>query len=357
MVANTTTVEWFLRDDPGYLAWLAAIPYGFVLNTWPHVSAGYLVLHKASCRTINRQLLAGKQWTAQYGKACAGTKAELVAWAVAGTNEEPADCAVCQPDSTRRSGGGSRRPITSTAPEVQPSFVGSPASIVVERMDGGPPLVLDGAQWLAETFFRFDASATGARSYDATTLTTDRDRFEDVDVTALNATMAARTGHAWWTGLFTQGPSPILARLGKEWDLLEATPEQWEREAMARNVADAIATMRGPHRQLAVITKMLHLKRPALVPVIDSLVIQQIGGRGRSDVQVLEHIRKVGRSNLDALLQIQAHLRGILGYDQAPIERTTVRIFDALLWSTHPASVLYPLLGKWRATIGLRERA
>ena len=32
----------------------------------------------------------------------------------------------------------------------------------------------------------------------------------------------------------------------------------------------------------AVITKMLHLKRPSLVPVLDSLVIDQLGGRGRA---------------------------------------------------------------------------
>ncbi len=54
--------------------------------------------------------------------------------------------------------------------------------VALERMDHGPAFVIEGAQWLAEMFFRFDASATGARSYDASTLTTDKDRFEDLDV-------------------------------------------------------------------------------------------------------------------------------------------------------------------------------
>ena len=72
--------DWFLRDDSGYLAWLVANPDGYVLNTSAQVAAGYLVLHRASCRTINRPLPEGRLWTRHYGKACAGTSKELVAW-------------------------------------------------------------------------------------------------------------------------------------------------------------------------------------------------------------------------------------------------------------------------------------
>ena len=53
----------------GYLAWLAAHEDGFVLHTYAHVAARYLVLHEARCRTINRDLAPGKAWTAQCGKA------------------------------------------------------------------------------------------------------------------------------------------------------------------------------------------------------------------------------------------------------------------------------------------------
>jgi hypothetical protein len=72
---------------------------------------------------------------------------------------------------------------------------------------------------------------------------------------------------------------------------------------------------------------------------------------------VLEHLRSVGRSNLDALRQIQTHLVSLTGYDQRPIDRTTVRILDAPLWSTHPASVLYPLLARWRTTLAVQPLA
>jgi len=53
----------FVDDDPGYVAWLAAHPLGFVLNTFPHVTASYLVLHRAKCRTVNRPLSDDRCWT------------------------------------------------------------------------------------------------------------------------------------------------------------------------------------------------------------------------------------------------------------------------------------------------------
>ena len=61
-------VQTFVRDDAGYVAWLAAHSGGWVLNTFPHVTSQYLVLHRASCRTVNRPLETGRTWTFAYGK-------------------------------------------------------------------------------------------------------------------------------------------------------------------------------------------------------------------------------------------------------------------------------------------------
>jgi hypothetical protein len=43
----------FVDDDAGYLAWLAGHPADFVINTGRSPSAAYLMLHRASCRTIS----------------------------------------------------------------------------------------------------------------------------------------------------------------------------------------------------------------------------------------------------------------------------------------------------------------
>lgn len=53
--------------------------------------------------------------------------------------------------------GGSRRLIESApVPSVQPTFKGTPVRVTIERMDRGAALAIEGAQWLAEMFFRFE---------------------------------------------------------------------------------------------------------------------------------------------------------------------------------------------------------
>jgi len=70
----------FVDDDAGYLAWLEAHPKGYVLNTFPHMSSSFLVLHRTTCGTVNRPLAKGREWTHLYGKACSDDHAELAEW-------------------------------------------------------------------------------------------------------------------------------------------------------------------------------------------------------------------------------------------------------------------------------------
>ncbi len=88
-------VEWFVKNDQGYLSWLVGNPDGFVINTGIHARAGYVLLHRARCRTINRPLPEGRSWRTQYGKACATTADDLVRWADQTTGEGPASCKRC----------------------------------------------------------------------------------------------------------------------------------------------------------------------------------------------------------------------------------------------------------------------
>ena len=78
-------------------------------------------------------------------------------------------------------------------------------------------------------------------------------------------------------------------------------------------------------------------------------VVDQLGGRGTKAAKVIEHMRDEGRQNLDGLRTIQDGLATIVGADGQPIEPSLVRILDVLLWATHPASALYPILGRWRS--------
>jgi hypothetical protein len=228
-------------------------------------------------------------------------------------------------------------------------ITGDPVTVTIRRVDGGPTLVIEGAQWVAETFFRLDRSAVGPKSYDARVASCPKDRFELADLRAINGSMAARAPEKWWSGLLDGAPRPWLDAVIPAWTLLELSDAAWDQEHVTDRLRATLKEMVGDHRGLSVATKLLHLKRPALVPILDSLVVDQLGGRGMDGAELTEYLRTEGRQNLEALQRIQRDLGTLVGSDGGPIERTLVRILDVLLWATHPASALYPVLGGWRS--------
>jgi len=66
----------FVDDDSAYLNWLAAHPESFAINTTRTPSATYLMLHRATCWTINRLQPQATTFTGDYSKLC-GSKSEL----------------------------------------------------------------------------------------------------------------------------------------------------------------------------------------------------------------------------------------------------------------------------------------
>jgi hypothetical protein len=81
---------------------------------------------------------------------------------------------------------------------------------------------------------------------------------------------------------------------------------------------------------------MLHLKRPWLFPVLDLLVAEMprsrisptatAAARAEQATRLLSHLRREGREKFGALEAIQRQLPAI------GIERSLVRILDAMLW-------------------------
>lgn len=351
-------IAWFVDDDAGYVAWLAAHDEGYVLNTYAHIAAGYLIVHRARCRTINRDLALGRAWTTQYGKACADSVDELLTWARERTPGTPHACGSCRPDVPGSPGG--QMPLGGTAHrtggsraipagKVDLTLTGDPIAVTIARVDGGPALIIDGAQWVAELFFRLDRSAVGPKSYDARAVSGPKDRFEIADLRAVNGSMATRMPDKWWIELLDGVPRSWLTAIDPAWRLLELSDAEWTTGQVSARLGAALAAMVGDHRGLSVATKLLHLKRPELVPILDSLVVDQLGGRGSPATQLIEHLRAEGRRNLDGLRAIQEGLAGINGPDGKPIRRSLVRILDTLVWATHPASALYPALDGWRS--------
>lgn len=226
--------------------------------------------------------------------------------------------------------------------------------VVIDRLDGGPRLIIEQPDELAIDFFSRDASSVGLDAFDARAGQGDANRITTDDIRAVNQTMRARSPHtAWVTLTRTVEPLAWLTEIDPAWDLIAMADVEWSRVGGERLLAAAIEASVGPYRQLSVATKVLHLKRPRLFPVLDSLVVEQIGGLAyvKQPARLLIHLREQGRRNLPALRSTQA----VLAAHRPAYDRTLVRILDALLWVTHPTAGLASMLGRWEHTIRLRE--
>lgn len=218
--------------------------------------------------------------------------------------------------------------------------------VVIGRLETGPRLAIEEPDRLAHDFFTKDASSAGPKAYDNRAGQGDPDRISSDDVRAINETMRARARHSAWDAEFASvEPLPWLQAIALDWDLIATDDEAWAAADATAVCAVAVAAATGPYRGPSVATKVLHLKRPRIFPVLDSLVLEQIGATSQAVPVLLDHMRRVGRTNLNQLRQIQASLAR-LGY-----QRTLVRILDGLLWASHPDAGLAPELGAWERVI------
>ena len=209
-----------------------------------------------------------------------------------------------------------------------------PASITIQL----PRRVIDYADERAAFFFMSNLSSVGASGFDrrVTSPQNELDRIQIADIYAINSTMMARTGYAHWTQ-FTgvAGPLSWLQHLDTSWNLLTMEDTAWTSSDCAARILAALQVVMGPYRTTSITTKLLHLKRPNLLPVCDSYVCAMLGEKSGGPAQTMRLItavRDVGRFNLGALTEISKRLKSI------GIDRTLVRILDSLLWSAYPDS-------------------
>jgi hypothetical protein len=201
-------------------------------------------------------------------------------------------------------------------------------------------LVLDGFA-LARGFFAGDPSSASEAVFEGVVGLGNSDRIELEDVMAMNRTMRARSPHKLWTEII-DADAPWLSSLPADLDLIEADDEQWRAVRGDELVAGALAATIGPGRGMAVATKLLHLKRPRLFPMLDRLVAEMLGlgqaadprveQRVETAVRLTTTIRSEGRRNLEALSSI----RDTLSAEGTHL--SLVRLLDAILWFAHPAA-------------------
>lgn len=232
----------------------------------------------------------------------------------------------------------------------------APIHLQIDRL-AGPPLIISNADRLSEAFLSLDRSSVGEDSYDAYTSQTPPNKVEQADVDRINGPMRARSKLETWDDLFELDHLDWLSAVGQDWDLL-MPPDQWH--AVKPTLKNALIGITAPGRNVSVATKMLHLKRPSLFPVLDRLVVESIGGRyytgkfpdRRADrsLEFIEHLRGQAVAAQEPLQQIQARLADV------DLSRTVTRILDGLLWMTNPRSELAPLgpvIARWRDEDGI----
>ena len=223
----------------------------------------------------------------------------------------------------------------------------------VERVDG-EQLVLDGMS-LALAFFASDTSDQ-IPGFDPLGGLGDPNRIVIDDVIVMNTTMRSRSKHSLWDPVLTSRQA-WLREISPEFDMLAISDTEWQDIGGDALLAEAIRGCIHPGIGLAGATKLLHLKRPRFFPILDQLVAEIMGVRlpdGPSVEQRLAVARRLatalrqeGRRNVEPLGRIRDRLA------QDGIERPLIRIFDAILWSAHPAAGI--TAAKRSITVSLRD--
>jgi hypothetical protein len=158
----------------------------------------------------------------------------------------------------------------------------------------------------------------------------DPDLISRNDVALVNRTMGARSSYSNWTRLFKRGSLPALRAVGPGIDVFLTSDREWAARHVLDNLASLFGLVIGKGIGIAVATKVLHMKRPRLIPVCDSYVLRLMGIPGQdadSGVALVECLRSLRAQWTPPLEQLQRSL-GSRGYD-----RSLVRIADALMWS------------------------
>jgi len=210
-----------------------------------------------------------------------------------------------------------------------------------------PNCVIDHADELAAFFFVSNLSSVGAAAFDrrVTSPLNPRDRFVEDDVRAINKTMMARTAYKHWAPI-TQSAVPPgwLRALDPSWDLVAMNDDDWAAAQCETRLLAALTAVIAPYRTTSIVTKLLHLKRPSLIPICDSYVCAMLGkhgGNATDTARLIGAVREVGRANLDALMEISRRLISI------GVDRTPVRILDSLLWTGYQKAGPYAEFGRW----------
>lgn len=198
-----------------------------------------------------------------------------------------------------------------------------------------PDLTIDDPWNLVRGFFETNPSSVGTRPYDSyiASQQSPANRIVEEDVVAINTSMSARSPHAHWKALMARGDLPELEAVATEWDLFVTSDDIWIRHQVPDVLLRLFDVVTGKGIGISRATKVLHIKRPNLIPVCDSYVLRLMGIPGEDGsgaIALIEHLRSIREDLLPTLDLLHSRLM------ERGIDRPLVRIADCLIWGSWP---------------------
>lgn len=208
------------------------------------------------------------------------------------------------------------------------------------------PVELRNCEPRALDFFSRDISSVDVQvSYDDRAMSIRPDVYDETDARVIRRGMGLnRLPKYVWRWLIEEAPTDLVAALPRDVHLRDVSDGDYpELRARIETVLGGFIGERGDRRGLATATKMLHLKRPKLLPICDSYTVAMLGIPLKPDASKPERIaaglaacditQQVVRENAAELDAVCEHLA------QQAYPRTPVRVLDALLWLAYGGNI------------------
>ena len=164
-------------------------------------------------------------------------------------------------------------------------------------------------------------------------------RISMEDVRAANELYAMIDRYDSTESLRIMGTANVESALSavEDSDLAAINGQQWSRlRPKLRNLLTQFLAIKGVG--LAKATKILHLKRPHLFPVLDSFVVKFLSGTDPTKIIEKPRSIELGMNVMDiALSDVTGNVEGFTGLhgrlSDLPIPLTSARMYDILCWT------------------------
>jgi Family of unknown function (DUF6308) len=184
-------------------------------------------------------------------------------------------------------------------------------------------------------FFGVGGGSANSGAYDAYIASgkSPANRIITADVEVINSTLSARARYVDWAHLIKRGTLPELAKVDSSTDLFLTSDRTWRSKRVPERLEDLFGSVISRGIGIARSSKVLHIKRPRLIPICDSYVLRLMGipdDDGSSVVALVQHLRDLRSALLPTLRDLRRRLR------KQGVDRSLLRIADGLIWGSHP---------------------